>query len=79
VTRLEALPVPLSHGSGERMGRLCADLPVHRDDATDATVALHRDGVTLVDAQAINAPKLLLPYRRMIADRIRWEDALVAC
>jgi NADPH-dependent 2,4-dienoyl-CoA reductase/sulfur reductase-like enzyme len=52
---------------------------VHRDDATDATVALYRDGDTLIGALAINAPKLLLPYRRMIADRIRWEDALTAC
>ena len=52
---------------------------VHRDDATDATVAVYRDGDTLVGAPAINAPKRLLPYRRMIADRVRWEDALAAC
>lgn len=49
---------------------------VHRDTAKDSIVALYREGDTLVGALAINAAKLLLPFRRMIADRSRWEDAL---
>jgi hypothetical protein len=50
-------------------------VPGRRRDAK----ASRRDGDTLIGAPAVNAPKLLLTYRRMIADRVRWEDALLAC
>jgi NADPH-dependent 2,4-dienoyl-CoA reductase/sulfur reductase-like enzyme len=67
-SRIQVAGRPSPHADAVRV--------IHRDDATDATVAVYRDGDTLVGALAVNAPKLLLPYRRMIAARTRWEDAL---
>ena len=51
---------------------------VHHDPAEGSTVALYRSGDRLGGVLAIDAPRRLLPYRRMIADGISWQDALAA-
>lgn len=62
--------------AGRPSAHLDAVQVVHHDSAKDSLLALYRDGDTLVGALAINASKLFLPYRRMIADRARWTDTL---
>lgn len=62
--------------AGHPSPQLDAVQVVHRDTAKDSIVALYREADTLVGALAINAPRLFLPYRRMIASRTRWEEAI---
>ncbi|HET7397398.1 MAG TPA: FAD-dependent oxidoreductase [Intrasporangium sp.] len=51
---------------------------VHHDPDDGATLALYRFGCRLGGVAGINASRRLLPFRRMIAGRVGWDEALAA-
>lgn len=51
---------------------------VHHEPGDSSTLALYRFGPRLGGVAGINASRRLLPFRKMIAARVSWEQALAA-